>query len=1655
MFKRTSPCKRLGAASLAVLSAALLAPALAQTDLSTVPLPTYSAASTTDIKPNIFFVLDDSGSMSWTYLPDWANTGPPNYTTNNPPDWMFRNSAFNGQFYNPAIRYLPPLRFTSGGTLDTTTYPSMTGTSAATGANTSQTLPNWRAVKRDAYGVQSSSVDDLTNAVTYYTAIPGEFCTSPALTSCTTSTTSTGSYQYPAPLRWCNSDSLSSCRALFDATYQYPRMPAPRLSTLTISSASNLVISGLTVDSNQIMSAATASSSTTSTVATAVANAINACKNSLPATTNCTTVGYSATASGNVVYILAPGTTSSTPTISRSGTGTVSVTAFARSTIPFPYLLWSGSGSTGTVPGENLFTTVTSTINSYPYPGSTAKDPARTDCAGTTCTYAEEMTNYANWYTYYRTRMQMMKTAVSRAFANLDSSDDIANSRTRFRVGYMSINNNTGSDFANITDFSPSQKITWFSKLFAANPNNSTPLRQALSTAGSLYAGKYNGQTLNGSTVTDPLQYSCQRNFTILSTDGYWNGNSGFKLDGSTAVGNQDGLLPRPYYDGASTQIQTRTSTLQQSTSTQMAQRGTLQSRTAPLQTRTGQQQTRTRTSFFASWSAWINTVSCTPSTNVQCQVSWGSWSNTSNTCTVSGPSLTGGYVDCQYGAWGSWSNASSCSPAQSTSPTYTLTTATDCQYSFAASAATQTCLPAYTAGDFSNVTVYNNCTTSPGTWSNVSSCTVTTPGSNGNFTACQYSAWTSWSNVSSCTAVAQSAGPTTFTVGTARDCQTIVSSGGTSDTLADVAAYYFNTDLRSPTATGADQTGTCTGPIISPSTTPNDLCANNVPIDTSSRNTNNKQHMVTHTLGLGAQGYMVFSPYQNDSSGNRAYFSDYWSQPSGDFYSVKNGSVPNATSGICPWQTSGNCNWPTPASDSQANIDDLWHAAVNGLGTYFSARDPSSLADALRTVLTAIDRTPRPGAAAAAASSNPNVTSSDNYVFSSSYMSLDWYGELIMQQINTDGSLTDQQWSAMRMLECATNLWAASTTYQAGAVFRQGSSCYLVNTTFTSGTTFDASAAQISSFSTSAPTSRTIYTAFNGSLVNFNYSTMDASQQAYFNSGNISTLSQLCTTGTVCLSSTQATSAAGANLVNYLRGDRTNEGSLYRTRKRVLGDIVSSEARYIKQPQFRYTDAGYSDFKTAQANRAGVVYVGANDGMLHAVNVTDGSERWAFVPPSILPNLYKLADINYSTQHQFYVDGTPEIGDICPTAPSTACTGTTWKTILVGGLGLGGKTFYALDITNPSSPVFLWEFSNANMGYSYGNPRITKQADGTWVVIVATGYNNSDGIGRVFVLNASTGALIRTISTGVGTSTNPSGLNRLSARASDPNVNNTVTAVYGGDLLGNVWRFDINGNIGATGYDAQRMIQLYDPSGNAQPITERPVLASINSKPVIIVGTGRYLGTSDINNTQIQSVYAFKYDDSSTATLTTPRNTGSNFVAQSVVTTTCPSGTPTNICSSGQAARTVTANPMNWGTMNGWYMDLPSGEMSFTDPTLALGTLVFTTVNPSSSDTTVSSCTRSTLPNAQSYLYYMDYTTGGALANTNGVVGVTLGGGVATRPSIFRNQDGSVKALIRISGATGSGTDLGTTTQRDIPVGGGSGGTAGRRSWRILNGDN
>ncbi len=440
-----------------------------------------------------------------------------------------------------------------------------------------------------------------------------------------------------------------------------------------------------------------------------------------------------------------------------------------------------------------------------------------------------------------------------------------------------------------------------------------------------------------------------------------------------------------------------------------------------------------------------------------------------------------------------------------------------------------------------------------------------------------------------------------------------------------------------------------------------------------------------------------------------------------------------------------------------------------------------------------------------------------------------------------------------------------------------------------------------------------------------------------------------------------------GADVLAWLRGVRTNEGPAaphYRVRDHLLGDIVTAEPLYFD----------------------GVAYQAANDGMLHAFDADNGNELWAYVPYNALGRLKHLADPLY--EHRFIVDGTPAAAKIQNET----------RTILVGGLRGGGAGYYALDITDPRAASesalagkVLWEFPNAStpaatlnqIGSSFGKPVIVKTSGNGWVVLLTSGYNNASGKGHLFVLDAVTGALLKTIATPSGT-----GLAHISAWVDDPAaVEPTVEFTYGGDLGGNLWRFDMRGDIAS--WSVARLVSF----GSSQPITSAPELTWVDGKRMVLTGTGQLLGDADLTTSATQSVYGIIDRGSE---ITEP--------AKKLFKQTLKEG-------SG-GIRHVTNTDVDFGSYEGWRFDLPAGERVSTDPSVAFGALVFTSNKPSAM-----ACS------TESYLYAVNVANGGqmppSIHHTEAWTGRRLGFAYSSRPVRVTLPSGKVVAITHKSDTT------------------------------------
>ena len=529
-------------------------------------------------------------------------------------------------------------------------------------------------------------------------------------------------------------------------------------------------------------------------------------------------------------------------------------------------------------------------------------------------------------------------------------------------------------------------------------------------------------------------------------------------------------------------------------------------------------------------------------------------------------------------------------------------------------------------------------------------------------------------------------------------------------------------------------------------------------------------------------------------------------------------------------------------------------------------------------------------------------------------------------------------------------------------------------------------------------------------------------------------------------MSVSDPTAITATNLVNYLKGDRSLEqnGTLgqpqvWRKRTHVLGDIVDSQPVFVKAPTYSYTDAGYADFKAGPAaSRSPMVYISANDGMLHAFNAATGEEQWAFIPNQAMASLKLLADSSYT--HRYYIDGPMTVGDV-----NFGGGDSDWHTILIGGMGGGGTQYFALDITDPANPKYLWQFTHASLGNTFGNISINKLPNGEWAAFFSSGYNNTDGIGRLFAVDVATGALKSgyPLSTASGSAGSPSNLGKINVWVDDAPHNNTAKFIYAGDLNGDLWRFDPDpAGAGHSGTGVFKLAHLQNASSQAQPITTKPELTKIADTYVIYVGTGQYLGIPDLTNTQVQSFYAIKdtlgVQNLAAAGQTTwnPRSdtgtvasvTGTPLFLPRKLIGTMDDGNPVTRTSGGVTVESrmicagadsyvnhigaVCANPstpppptMDWAIYGGWYADLPdSGERMNVDMSLTLGTLVFPTNVPASTVCTAG---------GYGFLNFTDYRTGLAVENTSKTVSTKITNALIVGVTVVKLPNKTIQAIV------------------------------------------
>ena len=492
--------------------------------------------------------------------------------------------------------------------------------------------------------------------------------------------------------------------------------------------------------------------------------------------------------------------------------------------------------------------------------------------------------------------------------------------------------------------------------------------------------------------------------------------------------------------------------------------------------------------------------------------------------------------------------------------------------------------------------------------------------------------------------------------------------------------------------------------------------------------------------------------------------------------------------------------------------------------------------------------------------------------------------------------------------------------------------------------------------------------------------------------------------TGFTALPATDRTSLQTNDIYEYIRGNTAKEiskGGTYRDRDGILGDIIHSS------PNFDPDN--------------GNLYMGANDGMLHAFNSVNGIERFAFIPSEVIPRLKDLASTAYTTAHQYYVDGDVSLAFKLSETDKTK--------YLYSMLGRGGKGLFSLKTTSVTTPTFLWEYTptgntdasiDNDLGLMLGRPIFTLLNNGKSALIAGNGYNSTDGkaVLYIFIINAD-GSLsaVKKLDTGVG------GDNGLSGPAFiDNDKNGTADMVYAGDLKGNVWKFDISDSDPVAwnvAFTKTPLFKAVNASNQAQPITSSVYTAKDAvdgdthfGKYFVFFGTGSYFQTGDANDLKVQSWYGI-IDD--TAPITGRANLTQRTVADKGVV-------------AGRDVRVF--SPAVKGDMvgkRGWFMDLNKSEngerivsRSQIIPAVVPALLV-ASVYPITNDTCI--------PGGDGYFNFVSPFSGGAIDQVlvdvdgisgfgegdrlNGVpVGSIKGGiGILTTP-VFISSQGSTASL-------------------------------------------
>ena len=636
-----------------------------------------------------------------------------------------------------------------------------------------------------------------------------------------------------------------------------------------------------------------------------------------------------------------------------------------------------------------------------------------------------------------------------------------------------------------------------------------------------------------------------------------------------------------------------------------------------------------------------------------------------------------------------------------------------------------------------------------------------------------------------------------------------------------------------------------------------------------------------------------------------------YWQNMT--FYAIGfglSGTLPQTAATLASL-SSGSTLWPTPTANTVTAIDDMWHATINARGQLLSATNADILKAAIDQMMATVNKVSSSQSGVAVSTANL-IAGTRKYT--PSYTTGSWTGNITARNLNpSNGNEVSTAWQVEY-----TNV---TTGAPLSTIPAAGSRNLYV---------WDGAAA-----SPKAPA--------------FTFSAMPSSVKA------------------------SMTGVVTAGLVDYLRGDRTNEGStgIYRTRERVLGDIVNSTPVFVKAGvDLGYGQLGgtgstaataYAAYRTTKAARTqGVLFVGANDGFLHAFRDSDGAEIFGFVPRAVLPKMDQLANKPYT--HQYFVDG--------PSIETDAYLGSAWRNVVVGTTGGGAKAVFAINV-DPANPAtingtnVMWEINDttsgfSELGYVLSDVQTGQLTDGTWVAVFGNGYYSTSGTARLYVANLQTGAVIMDINVGGGPNNGLGGVRLVLDETSGSATRKQIIGAYAGDLNGKMWKFDLKNASTCSAPCSSKVPStgaLYT-TVPAKPITATPaVLKHPNGGKLVSFGTGKFIESADLSTTALQTMYGVwdnidfggtpavsAVSGTSTLVLQTISNdiTATRVITQSDLTTTTQVVTYYDI----------STNPVNWASSRGWYIDFPTANTGqrnvYPTDILAGNYIIMDTISPS-----------------------------------------------------------------------------------------------------------